>query len=256
MSIHIFDTVFAWRAALADLRAGGRSIGFVPTMGALHEGHAQLCRRAASENGAAVASIFVNPTQFDNPWDFENYPKTLDADLAILEATGVTHALVPRVEEMYPDRRTFVVSETETSRILEGAHRPGHFEGMLTIVLKLLNATQADRAYFGEKDWQQLHLVRRLVSAFFIPTEIVPCPTIRESDGLAMSSRNRRLSPEERALAARFPEILRTAPDCAAAAARLRELGFEVDYVDEWDGRRLGAVRLGKTRLIDNIPAP
>lgn len=253
--IHVHHTVASWRAVSLRLRRAGVSVGFVPTMGALHEGHAELCRRAARENGAALASLFVNPTQFDNAWDFENYPKTLEADLEILERAGVGHAFVPSVAEMYPDRKTFVVSEKESSLLLEGVHRPGHFDGMLTVVLKLLSIAGADRSYFGEKDWQQLHLVRRMVQAFHIPTEIVPCPTIREADGLAMSSRNRRLSPEERALAPKLAETLRTAPTPAEAVSRLRALGFDVDYVDEWDGRRLAAVRLGKTRLIDNVEA-
>jgi pantoate--beta-alanine ligase len=243
-----------------DLRAGFSrdqvSIGFVPTMGALHEGHAELCRRSVRENAVTLVSIFVNPTQFDNDWDFANYPQTLEADLKLLRECGVAFVFAPSVDEMYPDRRSFIVSETQSSLLLEGEHRPGHFEGMLTVVAKLLSIAGADRSYFGEKDWQQLHLVRRLREAMFLPGTIVACPTIRERDGLAMSSRNRRLSAAERALAPRFHEVLAHAGSASEAVAELAALGFVVDYVREWDGRRLGAVRLGSTRLIDNIPWP
>jgi pantoate--beta-alanine ligase len=145
------------------------------------------------------------------------------------------------------------VSETELSKTLEGAHRPGHFEGVLSIVLKLLHIASADRAYFGEKDWQQLQLVRGMADAFFVPTEIVACATVRESDGLALSSRNRLLLPADRQKAAQFSRLLSTAPTPDAAACALRQAGFVVDYIDEWNGRRVGAVRLGGVRLIDNV---
>jgi pantoate--beta-alanine ligase len=256
MSIQVIATVKAWRAYRAALPAG-TTVGFVPTMGALHEGHAVLAQRAAEENGVAVASIFVNPTQFDNAWDLQHYPRTVPEDLAMLEAAGVRVAFVPSVPEMYPDRQLFRVTERELSGRFCGAHRPGHFDGVLTVVLKLLQAVAPDRAYFGEKDWQQLQLVRRLVEAFFLPVEIVPCATVREADGLAMSSRNRHLSPEQRRLAGRFNVILRTAATPEDARAALAESGFEVDYVEDWEGRRLGAVRVGPVRLIDNlVPEP
>lgn len=248
------ETVEHWREIRRGLLGRGETIGFVPTMGALHAGHGRLCERAAENHPHVLVSIFVNPTQFDNPWDFQTYPRTLNEDIDLLAGCGATHVLVPTVAGVYPDEGKFAVTEREVSRLLEGVHRPGHFDGMLTIVLKLLQIAGADRAYFGEKDWQQLHLVRGLAKAWFLSTEIVAVPTVREPDGLAMSSRNRRLSAEERLLAPRFPEILRTAPSPQRAAEALRALGFEVDYVEEWDGRRLGAVRLGKTRLIDNFP--
>lgn len=251
--IQVVATVKAWRALRAAQPAGS-TVGFVPTMGALHAGHAELARRAAAENTTAIASIFVNPTQFDSAWDLQHYPRTLDEDLRLLDAAGVRYAFVPSVPEMYPDRQLFRVSERELSGRFCGAHRPGHFDGVLTVVLKLLQAVQPTRAYFGEKDWQQLQLVRRLAEAFFLPVEIVPCPTVREADGLAMSSRNRHLDPAERALAGRFNVVLRTAPTAAAAVGELRQQGFEVDYVEDWEERRLGAVRLGKVRLIDNVP--
>lgn len=241
-----------WRALRASPEWAGRTIGFVPTMGALHEGHVALLRRARAENERVVLSVFVNPTQFNDPNDLVRYPRTLEADMQL--AQPFADALVaPTGEEIYPDNYQYQVTETTLSRRWEGAHRPGHFDGVLTVVLKLFNAVQPTRAYFGEKDWQQLQLVRGMVSAFLLPVDIVACPTVREPDGLAMSSRNRRLSPLGRAHAAIFPRVLQTAADAGAAAAALRAKSFEVDYVEDHDGIRLGAVRLEGVRLIDNV---
>jgi pantoate--beta-alanine ligase len=238
----------AWRAA-----AGRRHVGFVPTMGALHAGHGTLLRRARAENDLVLASVFVNPTQFDDPRDFNLYPRTLDSDNALMDAAGVDAVFAPSVAEMYPNGTRYTVQESELSLGLCGAHRPGHFTGMLTVVLKLLQIAQAERAYFGEKDWQQLELVRGLVAAFFVRTEIVAIPTVREPDGLALSSRNARLSPAERSLAPRFHLALVSAPTAEAARRQLESDGFRVDYVEDRPGRRLGAVHLGPTRLIDNV---
>jgi pantoate--beta-alanine ligase len=250
----VITTVAAWRSLRAAHRAAGRSVGFVPTMGALHAGHASLCHAARRENTVVLVSLFINPTQFDEAHDFKNYPRTLPADLALLDAAGVDTVFAPSVEEMYPGGTAYTVNEAEFSRELCGAHRPGHFSGMLTVVLKLLQIADAERAYFGEKDWQQLALVRGLVQAFFLPTAIIGCPTVREADGLALSSRNARLSPAERALAPQFHATLVSAPTTAAASAQLIAAGFAVDYVEDRPGRRLGAVRLGSTRLIDHVP--
>ena len=199
-----------------------------------------------------VLTVFVNPTQFNEPTDLANYPRTPEADVE-LSRPYVDAVIMPSVADLYRDQFRFRVSETELSRRWEGVHRPGHFDGVLTIVLKLFNIVQPQRAYFGEKDWQQLQLVRGMVDAFFMPVEIVACPTVREPDGLAMSSRNRRLSQLGRAHAADFPRALRTARDAAAAAANLKMRGFEVDYVEDHDGVRLGAVRVDGVRLIDNV---
>ncbi|HEY0965901.1 MAG TPA: pantoate--beta-alanine ligase [Opitutaceae bacterium] len=250
----VVTTVAAWREELAAHRAAGRSVGFVPTMGALHPGHASLFHAARRECDVVLASVFVNPTQFDEAHDFEKYPRTLDADLALMAPAGVDVVIAPSVAEMYPDGRTYAVNESVLSRELCGAHRPGHFSGMLTVVLKLLQIAGADRAYFGEKDYQQLQLVRGLARAFFLPTVIVGCPTVRESDGLAMSSRNARLTPAERSLAPQFHAALVSAPTAAEASARLAAAGFGIDYIEDRDGRRFGAARLGLTRLIDNVP--
>lgn len=249
----IVTTVAEWRALRAEYRAAGRSVGFVPTMGALHAGHASLFQAAQRENDLVLVSVFVNPTQFDEKQDFENYPRTRERDAKAMRAAGVDVAFVPTAAEMYPNGMAYAVTENEFSRQLCGAHRPGHFSGMLTIVAKLLQIADAERAYFGEKDYQQLLLVRGMCAAFFLRTKIIGCPTVREADGLALSSRNARLLPAERALAPRFYKTLTTAATAAAARAELETAGFVVDYVEDREGRRFGAVRLGQTRLIDNV---
>jgi pantoate--beta-alanine ligase len=243
---------------LAERRARGTgATGFVPTMGALHEGHLALVRRAKAENARAWASIFVNPAQFNDPGDLERYPRTVERDFELLRSAGSDLAVLPRAEEIYRDGYRYRVTESSLSRELEGASRPGHFDGVLTVVLKLLLLARPDRAYFGEKDFQQLQLVEGLVHAFFLDTRIVRCPTVRESDGLAMSSRNRLLSPAERARAPALHRVLAESvaagrPAAEAAAALARE-GFDVDYVADRDGRRLAAACLGEVRLIDNV---
>ena len=241
-----------WRALRNSPAWAASTVGFVPTMGALHAGHEALLARARAENECVVLSIFVNPTQFNDPSDLAKYPRTLEADLAIA-APYADAVIVPTPEEMYPDGYRYRVTENDLSTRLEGAHRPGHFDGVLTVVLKLFNLVQPRRAYFGEKDWQQLQLVRGMVASLLLPIEVVTCKTIREPDGLALSSRNRRLSPEARAKSEAFPRVLRMAPTAAAAAAALRGKGFDVDYVEDTDGIRLGAVRIDGVRLIDNI---
>jgi pantoate--beta-alanine ligase len=252
----IFQDVAAWRCERRQQLRDALTLGLVPTMGALHEGHLTLVRRSREENDRTLVSIFVNPTQFDDPGDLARYPRTLDTDIEALEAEGVDFVLAPSTADLYPDGYRFRVHETDLSTVLEGAHRPGHFDGVLTVVLKLLNVASADRAYFGEKDWQQLTLITRMVHAFFIPTTIVPCPTVREADGLALSSRNGRLAPRDRERAPLLHRVLSSAPTAAAAADDLRRSGFAVDYVEDRDGRRLGAVRLGGVRLIDNVAIP
>jgi pantoate--beta-alanine ligase len=250
----IFESVSAWRIQRRSQTQARLTLGFVPTMGALHAGHLSLVQRSRTENDLTLVSIFVNPTQFDDRKDLDGYPRTLETDLALLRAEGVDFVIVPREEDLYADRYRYRVTENELSPVLEGAHRRGHFDGVLTVVLKLLQLAAADHAYFGEKDWQQLTLVRGMVDAFFLPTEIVPCATVREADGLALSSRNRRLLPADRARAPRFHAVLSSARTAEAAFSELQASGFAVDYVEDRDGRRLGAVRLGEVRLIDNVP--
>jgi pantoate--beta-alanine ligase len=249
----VYRTPREWQEERAAQMERGQTLGFVATMGALHDGHLSLVRRSRAENDRTLVSIFVNPTQFDDAADLRRYPRTLEADLDALRSEGTDFVLLPDESDLYPDGYRYRISERELSTVLEGAVRPGHFSGVLTVVLKLLLLARADRAYFGEKDWQQLALVRGMAGAFFVPTEIVGCGTVRAEDGLALSSRNSRLAPAERAQAALFHSVLCSAPTAALAARELAASGFAVDYVEDRDGRRLGAVRLGGVRLIDNV---
>jgi len=240
-------------AELKKARAGwSGTIGFVPTMGALHEGHYSLID-AARICDVVVASLFVNPTQFNDPKDLEKYPRPIETDLAGLEKAGVDFVFLPKPSEMYADGYRFEVREKELSKVLCGAHRPGHFEGVLTVVLKLFNLVRPHKAYFGEKDFQQLRLIQDMSENLFLDVEVVACPTVREPDGLAMSSRNQRLSAFERELAPRLYQALKTAPTVDRARFELEQSGFQVEYIEELWGRRFGAVVLGEVRLIDNV---
>jgi pantoate--beta-alanine ligase len=231
----------------------GMTVGFVPTMGALHAGHESLLKRCREETELCVLSIFVNPTQFNDPKDFEKYPATWDQDLAIAEKNGVDVVFYPRPEEMYPDGYHYKVIEDDFAKVLCGAARPGHFDGVLSVVMKLFNIVAPTKAYFGEKDFQQLTLIQGMVRAFFMDLIIVPVATMRESDGLAMSSRNVRLTPEQRTQAPAIYKTLKGAKSAAEAATQLTEQGFKVDYVMDLKGRRFAAAFLGDVRLIDNV---
>jgi pantoate--beta-alanine ligase len=246
-------------ASVADVRGfrdqhRSESLGLVPTMGSLHAGHLALVRRSQAENAVTVVSIFVNPTQFDQTSDLEHYPRQEQQDLEALQACAVDAVYLPDYASLYPDGFRYRVSETGLSQRLCGAHRPGHFDGVLTVVMKLLNVVQPDNAYFGEKDYQQLQLVRGMAEAFFMRVNIVPCPLVREADGLAMSSRNRLLTPAQRQLAPALYQVLKNSPGAAGARHELEQKGFAVDYVEDFHGRRLAAARLGQVRLIDNVP--
>lgn len=229
------------------------TLGFVPTMGNLHAGHQSLLERSSRENHYSLLSIFINPTQFDNKEDLEKYPRTLQADIEIAYKAKTNFILAPSFDDFYPDNYTYKVQETKFSQVMEGKSRPNHFDGMLSIVLKLLLIANANRAYFGEKDYQQLELVKGLAKAFFLQTEIINCPTIRDSNGFALSSRNNRLSPEEYKKALNFPKLLQSQLPSTLVIQKLSELGFEVDYIEEQFGRRFGAVKIGNVRLIDNF---
>ncbi len=278
MTIRIVRTVDELRAALAPHRSGG--IGFVPTMGALHEGHLSLLRAAAADNATVVLSIFVNPTQFGEAADLEAYPRTEEADIELAEHAGTHVVFAPSASEMYPAGFATTVSVGGAlTGTLEGAVRGrSHFDGVATVVAKLLLAVQPDRAYFGAKDAQQVVVVRRMVTDLRIPVEIVTRPTSRDADGLARSSRNARLSAEERTLAAVIPRSLRVAQDAFASGIRdtsrltalvqegLSEAGVDQEYVEIVDADSLEsltviarpallalAVRVGEVRLIDNV---
>ncbi|ASD62367.1 pantoate--beta-alanine ligase [Bdellovibrio bacteriovorus] len=237
----------AWR------RKQSGTVGFVPTMGALHTGHEELIKQARKNNDLVVLSIFVNPTQFNDPKDLEKYPQTWDQDLAMAEKNNVDAIFFPRYPEMYPDNYRYKVSENEYSTLLDGAHRPGHFDGVLSVVMKLFNVVRPTKAYFGEKDFQQLTLIQGMVESFFMDLEIVPVPTVREEDGLAKSSRNLRLTPEERKKAPAIFKAITKSKTAAEAAASLSAQGFIVDYVTDVGNRRFVAAKLGEVRLIDNV---
>ena len=252
--MRVWRTLSGWtdrRAALS-----GRAIGFVPTMGALHRGHASLVEQCRRENDIVAVSIFVNPSQFNDPNDFQRYPVTLDSDLALLECLRTDDVIIPAAAEMYPRGYRIRLEPVGASQVMEGAYRPGFLSGVMTVVLKLLNIVRADRAYFGEKDYQQLQVVTEMVREFFIPTEIIPCPTVREPSGLAESSRNMLLSVEARRKASSLFRSLTAAANPAEARSMLEAEGFAVDYVDELWGRRFGAAFLEGVRLIDNVPVP
>ncbi|RMD49486.1 MAG: pantoate--beta-alanine ligase [Ignavibacteria bacterium] len=229
------------------------TIGFVPTMGALHEGHLSLIEKCQTENDISVVSIFLNPTQFDNKEDLEKYPSSIEDDISILKEKNVDFLFLPDYDYIYPDGYRYSVTENEFSKQLCGASRPGHFNGVLTVVMKLFNIILPHRAYFGEKDYQQLKLIEGMVDAFFMDVEIVPCKIIREDDGLAMSSRNLRLTEDERKIAPKFYQILSSGLNDEETKIKLEEAGFKVDYIQTIDDRKFGAVFLGNVRLIDNV---
>jgi pantoate--beta-alanine ligase len=231
-----------------------RSIGFVPTMGALHRGHASLVERSVAENDATIVSIFVNPTQFNDPNDLTRYPRTTDTDLELLERLRADHVIVPSGQEMYSAGYRFRITAPEETAVMEGIHRPGFFEGVMTVVMKLLGLASAHRAYFGEKDYQQYRLIAEMVRDFFISTEIIPCPTVRTCSGLADSSRNALLSDEGRERAACIYEAITSEATAADAKKAIARRGLEVEYVEDHWGRRFAAARLEKVRLIDNAP--
>ena len=250
--MQIFHTLADWRAVRKTIPVTA-SLGFVPTMGNLHVGHASLLTTSRQENDLTLASIFVNPTQFNKPDDFTHYPRTLEADLALLSDTGVDYCLLPQEKEIYATGYTYKIDETISHQLMEGKHRPGHFTGMLTIVMKLLQLVQPQRAYFGEKDYQQFQLIRDMVTSFFLDIEIKPCPTIRETSGLAYSSRNNRLTPEQRQLADQFARIFhQSSLSNEQLITALTACGVSVDYLEEHEGRRFTAVNIGDIRLIDN----
>jgi pantoate--beta-alanine ligase len=249
--MNIVTEINAWRAIRREL--AGKTIGLVHTMGNLHAGHMSLCERSTSENEITVAAIFINPMQFNEASDFARYPRTLLEDKALLASQKIDYLLLLDEQAIYPDHYQVQIVEHHLSKELEGEFRPGHFTGMLTVVLKFLNLVQPSRSYYGEKDFQQLLLIKKLAQALFLPYEIVGCPTIRAEDGLALSSRNTRLSKQQRDQAVSFPKWLKSALSPAQISEQLQALGFKVDYIaDKWQ-RRLGAVWIDDIRLIDNI---
>ena len=275
----VIHTIKDLQAELSVLKAQGKKVGLVPTMGALHAGHASLVKRSVNENEVTVVSVFVNPTQFNDKNDLVKYPRTLDADCKLLEACGATYTFAPSVEEMYPEPDTRQFSYAPLDTVMEGAFRPGHFNGVCQIVSKLFEAVKPHRAYFGEKDFQQLAIIHEMVRQMQFDLEIVGCPIVREEDGLALSSRNARLSAEERENALKISQNLfksrtfaathtvsetqKFVEDAIAAAPGLRLEYFEIvdgntlQKVGNWDqtSYAVGCITVfcGDVRLIDNI---
>ena len=275
----LIQSIKELRAELDICRRDGKTIGLVPTMGALHAGHASLVKRAVAENDVVVVSDFVNPTQFNDKNDLLKYPRTLEADCALLESCGAAFVFAPSVEEMYPepDNRQFSYAPLDT--VMEGKYRPGHFNGVCQVVSKLFLMVEPDRAYFGEKDFQQLAIIREMVRRYPFDLQIVGCPIVRESDGLALSSRNARLSDEQRGQALRISQTLfasveyaktHTLADTVAfvEASIASAEGLRLEYFEVVDGHTLQTVKnwedssyivgcitvfCGEVRLIDNI---
>lgn len=267
------------KKALAAYKADGKTVGLVPTMGALHAGHVSLIDRARKENDVVVVSVFVNPTQFNNPEDLRTYPRTEEADCVKLEVAGVDYAFIPEVEEMYPQPDTRVFDLGPVAEVMEGKMRPGHFNGVAQIVSKLFAIVEPMRAYFGEKDFQQIAVIRRMVELEGFDIEIVPCPIKREDDGLALSSRNVRLDPQQRAVAPKIHKVLAEsvgwAPQMTVSQVKAHVVddinayqGMEVEYyeivngydmqpISDWSDTDYPVgcvtVNVGNVRLIDNI---
>jgi len=221
---------------LFTLRKQGKSIGFVPTMGALHEGHASLVRRSVQDNDVTVVSVFVNPTQFNDKNDLKNYPRDLEADCRLLETCKADFVFAPEVEEMYPVPDTRQFEYPPVSTVMEGAHRPGHFNGVCQVVSRLFYIVRPDRSYFGEKDWQQIAVVKAMVRHLGLTVQIVECPIVRDADGLARSSRNTLLTKEERAIAPRIYAALSKSVDYAKTHTLKETHDFVVNEINSVDG--------------------
>ena len=246
-------TIQELQAELSTVRKEGKKIGLVPTMGALHQGHASLVKHSVSENDVTVVSIFLNPTQFNDTTDLEKYPRTLEADCALLESVGATYVFAPSVEEMYPEPDTRKFSYPTVDAVMEGAYRPGHFNGVCQIVSKLFYAVEPDRAYFGLKDFQQIAVIRAMVKDLKLNVKIISCPIVREQSGLAMSSRNALLTEQEKATASNIYNILAKSRNFAANHSledtkkyvedTLNSIvGLEVQYYSIVDGKTLKEV--------------
>ena len=251
--MQVFHKIVELQNILFDDRKQGKTVGLVPTMGALHEGHASLVKKSVEDNDITVVSIFVNPTQFNDPKDLNSYPRDLDADCKLLESVGTDYVFAPSVDEMYPTKDTRHFEFPPVSTVMEGAHRPGHFNGVCQVVSRLFYIVRPDRAYFGEKDWQQIAVVKAMVKSLGLNVNIVECPIVREPDGLARSSRNTLLSADERAIAPNIFKALKDSIDYAKSHT-LKEThdkvvsqinatdGLDVEYYEIVDGNTLQPV--------------
>jgi pantoate--beta-alanine ligase len=249
----VVRTLSALRREMDAQRAMGKSIGLVPTMGALHAGHMALLQRCQDETTCSVLSIFVNPIQFNQQADFDHYPRDEASDLGLAKSHGADVVWLPDTSEMQLEGASMQIEEGDLSMRMEGSSRPGHFSGVLTIVMKLLQQVGPERIYFGEKDYQQYQLIKEMVRRFCVSVDVVGCATVREPSGLAFSSRNQRLSVDEKRLAPALYRCLKAYALPEQVTQSLNHLGFKVDYVEDFNGRRYAAARLGDVRLIDNI---
>ena len=229
------------------------SIGLVPSLGNFHFGHQSLFKRSVVENDTTIVSTVCFPIVFNDYENYLNYPRTPEADLLSVAETGADVLFMPTYEDFFSSSLRYSIVESDFSSTLEGLNRPGHFDGALTVIFKLMQLIQPNALYLGEKDYQQLVLVKGMCEEFFIDTKVVSCPVIRESDGLAYSSRNQQLTPSQRQKAATFPAILKTKGSCVEVRKRLFDAGFDIHYVQEVKNRRFAAVQLGSVRLIDNV---
>ncbi len=237
--MEVFKKIVDLQNALFEARKSDKKTGLVPTMGALHEGHASLVRRSVKENDVTVVSVFVNPTQFNDKNDLKNYPRDLEADCRLLESCGADYVFAPEVEEMYPvpDTRSFEYPPVST--VMEGAHRPGHFNGVCQVVSRLFYITRPDRAYFGEKDWQQIAVIKAMVRHLQLDVQIVECPIVRDADGLARSSRNTLLAPDERAIAPNIYKVLKESVGYGKSHSLKDTHRYVVDAINAIDGLKV-----------------
>lgn len=235
----VFSKIVDLQNALFDERKAGKSVGLVPTMGALHEGHASLVRRSVKDNDVTVVSVFVNPTQFNDKNDLKNYPRDLDADCRLLDECKADYVFAPEVEDMYPVPDTRQFEYPPVSTVMEGVHRPGHFNGVCQVVSRLFYIVRPDRAYFGEKDWQQIAVVKAMVGHLRLPVQIVECPIVREADGLARSSRNTLLAPDERAIAPAIFKALKESVEYAKSHTLKQTHDKVVSDIDSVEGLRV-----------------
>lgn len=275
----IINNIKELKSYLADEKQNNQTIGFVPTMGALHEGHLSLVKQCVEKNDISIVSVFVNPTQFNDKNDLDTYPRTLDQDCALLEKAGIDYVFAPSVEEMYPEPDTRQFDFGTVSSVMEGAHRPGHFNGVAQVVSRLFYIVEPDNAYFGEKDFQQIAVIRAMVNQLGIPVSIISCPILRETDGLALSSRNVRLTPENRQKAPLIAKTLKESTNFVAEKSVSDVIDYvvstinaddsmKVEYFEIVDGNTLESVKswedadyivgcitvyCGDVRLIDNI---
>lgn len=247
----IYRNIKLWQLKRKEIK--GDSVGIVMTMGAIHAGHVAIIKKCISENEITIVSLFLNPTQFDNRKDFNKYPMTWETDIELLRQAGVNYLFAPSKKEIYKDNYNYQIEERSLSNILCGKSRDGHFTGVLTVVMKLLMLTQPSSAYFGEKDYQQLTLIKEMIKAFFIPINIIGCEIVRDNNGVALSSRNTHLSTSGYKKAKKFANIIKRHECLESTKKQIEDENIMIDYLEEHNKRCFAAVIIDETRLIDNV---